>query len=143
MLFEEFIEEEMQIELTSGEKKELYHYVRSGMTQKEMAEYLGLTNGSLGKRLYKFRREKYKFWQSRAEAQSDYILFLESKLKTIEELEAENKRLRELLQEAVTGHKSSWEWEDERMKWVEVQIDKETLMEIEQALEGGGSDGSA
>ena len=80
MLFEEFIEEEMQIELTSEEKKALDLYVRSGMTQKEMAEYLGLTNGSFGKRLYKFRREKYKFWQSRAEAQSDYILFLESKL---------------------------------------------------------------
>ena len=79
MLFEEFIEEEMQIELTSGEKKALDLYVRSGMTQKEMAEYLGLTDGSFGGRLYKVR-EKYKFWQSRAEAQSDYILFLESKL---------------------------------------------------------------
>ena len=60
-----------------------------------------------------------------------------------ERLREENKWLRELLQEAVAGHKSSWEWEDERMKWVEVQIDKDVLREIEQALEGGGTDGSA
>ena len=72
------------------------------------------------------------------EIQEHYLRSLEA---DNERLREENKWLRELLQEAVAGHKRSWEWEDERMKWVEVQIYKETLMEIEQALEGGGSDG--
>ena len=98
-------------------------------------------------RYYTEKREK-------AEEQERYIASLEAENKRLREENAkfraeqvchadqckleENKWLRELLQEAVAGHKSSWEWEDERMKWVEVQIDKETLMEIEQALEGGG-----
>ena len=54
----------------------------------------------------------------------------------IRELEAENKRLRELLKEVISGHEYSWEWNHPSMDWVEVQIDKDVLREIERVLEG-------
>jgi len=62
----------------------------------------------------------------------------DEEVKTIEELEAENKRLRELLKEVISGNEFGWEWTDKRMDWVEVQIDKEVLLEAKQALKGGG-----
>ncbi len=51
-------------------------------------------------------------------------------------LEKENKQLRELLKEIVAISYPSWEWEDIRMKWVSIQVCKETIKEITEILEG-------
>ena len=53
-------------------------------------------------------------------------------------LEEENRQLQELLKEVISGHEHSWEWKHPSMDWVEMQIDKDVLREIEQVLEGGG-----
>ena len=55
-----------------------------------------------------------------------------------DELETENKRLRELLKDAVSGYEYSWEWKHPSMDWVEVQVSKRTLVDIDKALKGGG-----
>jgi len=58
--------------------------------------------------------------------------------KEIMRLEDENKRLRELLKEVISGHEYSWEWKHPSMDWVEVQVSKRTLVDIDKALKGGG-----
>jgi len=53
-------------------------------------------------------------------------------------LEEENRQLRELLTEVISGHEHAWEWKHPSMDWVEVQVSKRALVDIDKVLKGGG-----
>ena len=83
-LFEEFVQDEMKVILSPKLEQVLNLYLRSGMTKKEMAENLEINPSTISTHLSRHLMKKYPFWGGRAEAQSDYILFLESKIRELE-----------------------------------------------------------